>query len=42
MCIGCVVSFCVFTVTWGGGQLVAWHARRKRALAMARVAADPT
>lgn len=37
MCLGCIVSFCVFSVTYGGGQLVAWRAARRRAFAMARV-----
>lgn len=37
MCLGCVLGFCVFTVTWGGGQLVEWRANRKRNAAISRV-----
>ena len=37
MCIGCFLGICVFTATWGGGQLVAWRANRKRAAVMACV-----
>jgi hypothetical protein len=37
MCIGCVVGMCVFGVTWGGGQLVAWRAKRRRERAMTEV-----
>lgn len=37
MCLGCVLGFCVFTITWGGGQLVEWRANRKRNAAISRV-----
>lgn len=37
MCLGCMVSFCVFSLAWGGGQLVAWRANRRRTAAISRV-----
>jgi hypothetical protein len=37
MCLGCVLGFCVFTVTWGGGQLVEWQANQRRAASISRV-----
>jgi hypothetical protein len=41
MCLGCIVSFFAFTLTWGGGQLVAWHTNRKRVVALKNMLRAP-